>query len=66
MAESWQLITQRVVRILARLEEAASASYQIRLEVGPRTVKDLFDRVGHSVSTNVSSDEKQQSTSVRS
>lgn len=45
IAGSWQLIKQRVVRILSRMEEAASASYQIQLEVGPRAARDIFDRV---------------------
>lgn len=44
LSTSWQQIQQRVVRILTRLEEAASASYQIQLDVGPRAVRDIFDK----------------------
>ncbi len=44
VAHSWQQIKSRVVRILTRLEEAASASYQITLDVGPKTVRDIFDK----------------------
>jgi hypothetical protein len=44
VSSTWTQIKQRVVRILTRLEEAASASYQIQLDVGPKTVRDLFDK----------------------
>jgi hypothetical protein len=44
VSSSWTHIKQRVVRILTRLEEAASASYQIQLDVGPKAVIDLFDK----------------------
>lgn len=44
--KTWQRLRERVVSILSRLEEAASLSYQIKLEVGPQVLGGLFDKVG--------------------
>lgn len=44
VAKGWQQIKNRVISILSRLEDAATASYQINLDVGPKTVQDLFDK----------------------
>ena len=41
----WQQLKDRVVNILSRLEEAASLSYQIKLEVGPQILGNIFDKV---------------------
>lgn len=49
--KGWQQIKNRVVSILSRLEDAASASYQLSLDVGPKVVQDLFDK--HSNNTMV-------------
>lgn len=43
--KTWQQLKDRVVTILGRLEEAASLSYQIKLEVGPDVLSNFFDRV---------------------
>ena len=43
--KTWQQLKDRVVTILGRLEEAASLSYQIKLEVGPVVLNNIFDRV---------------------
>jgi hypothetical protein len=40
----WNRIRDRVVGILTRLEEAALVSYQIKLDVGPKIVRDIFER----------------------
>lgn len=42
---TWQQLKDRVVSILGRLEEAASLSYQIKLEVGPQVLSGIFDKV---------------------
>eukprot|EP01034_Spumella_vulgaris_P021879 gene21879-27954_t len=55
VSNSWTQIKQRVVRILTRLEEAASASYQIQLDVGPKTVRDLFDKYATAAVPSVKS-----------
>jgi hypothetical protein len=44
----WLKLRDRVVTILERLEEAATMSYQISLEVGPQTVAMMFDRFAGS------------------
>ena len=51
VASTWLRLKERVVNILARLEEAASLSYQIKLEVGPRVLGNLFDKVAGLVNT---------------
>ncbi len=48
-SKMWKQIKDRVHRILVRLEEAASASYQIALDNGPVAVAALFDKHGGSV-----------------
>lgn len=45
MDRTWQQLKDRVVSILGRLEEAASLSYQIKLEVGPQVLGGIFDKV---------------------
>ena len=40
----WKQIRDRINGILVRLEEAASASYQIKLDNGPTAVCALFDK----------------------
>jgi hypothetical protein len=49
---TWQQLRERVVGILERLEEAASLSYQIKLEVGPKVLGGLFDKVAGVVDKN--------------
>ena len=44
MERTWLTIKKRVSSILRRLEEAAAQSYQIKLEVGPKVVGEMFDR----------------------
>ena len=47
----WSIMRDRIVGILARLEKAAALSYQITFDVGPSSLKALFDK--HSSSTGV-------------
>ena len=50
--KTWQRLRERVVSILSRLEEAASLSYQIKLDVGPRVLGGLFDKVAGLVTNS--------------
>ena len=50
--KTWQQLKDRVVTILGRLEEAASLSYQIKLEVGPDVLSNFFDRVAGDKSSS--------------
>jgi hypothetical protein len=52
---SWAQLRERAVNILGRLEEAASLSYQIKLEVGPKILGNMFDRVAGLVDKTSSS-----------
>jgi hypothetical protein len=54
---SWAQLRERAVSILGRLEEAASLSYQIKLEVGPKILGGMFDRVAGQVEKSTSSGE---------
>lgn len=47
----WSIMRDRIVGILARLEKAAALSYQITFDVGPSSLKALFDK--HSSSAGV-------------
>jgi hypothetical protein len=40
----WLKIRDRVTSILTKLEDAASASYQISLTIGPQAVKEMFNK----------------------
>jgi flavin-binding protein dodecin len=51
VSKTWQQLKERVVGILGRLEEAASLSYQIKLEVGPQVLGSLFDKVATAVNS---------------
>jgi hypothetical protein len=42
--DTWEKITDRMVSILFRLQEAALGSYQITLTVGPSAVKAIYDK----------------------
>lgn len=53
---TWQQLRERIVGILARLEEAASLSYQIKLEVGPQVLGGLFDKVAKVTVANTSAE----------
>eukprot|EP01038_Epipyxis_sp_PR26KG_P007336 gene7336-10000_t len=44
VSDTWIRIKERVVGILTRLEEAALVSYQIKLEIGPSIVQQLFQK----------------------
>ena len=44
VAALWKKIRDRVISILQKLEEAASASYQIELAVTPKMVKESFNK----------------------
>jgi hypothetical protein len=39
----WAVLTERVVGILRRLQEAAFASYQIAMDLSPHVVFDYFE-----------------------
>lgn len=47
----WSIMGDRILSILARLEKAAALSYQITFDVGPSSLKTLFDK--HSSSAGV-------------
>ena len=44
MPKYWQKIRDKTVDIVKKLEVAASASYQITLEIGPDVVGANFDK----------------------
>jgi hypothetical protein len=41
----WRIIKEKAVGVVAKLETAALASYQIHLDVGASAVNDMFDKV---------------------
>lgn len=51
MHQLWSIMGNRIVSILARLEKAAALSYQITFDVGPSSLKALFDK--HSSSAGI-------------
>lgn len=55
---TWQQLKDRVVSILGRLEEAASLSYQIKLEVGPQVLGGIFDKVAGLVNNSADLSDK--------
>lgn len=59
---TWQQLKDRVVNILGRLEEAASLSYQIKLEVGPQVLGGIFDKVAGLIDKTTSMDLSDKST----
>lgn len=45
MRKTWQQIKDRVSGILIRLEDAAIASYQIKMDIGAKIVQEIFDKL---------------------
>ena len=40
----WEELKERMVNIFTKLEAAASVSYQIKLDIGPRDLMELFEK----------------------
>jgi hypothetical protein len=40
----WEELKERMVNILTKLETAASVSYQIKLDIGPTDLLELFEK----------------------
>lgn len=44
MAKMWTQLKERIVSIVKKLEAAASTSYQIKLDITPSQLSDIFDK----------------------
>jgi hypothetical protein len=44
MGKMWTHLKERIVGIVKKLEAAASTSYQIKLDITPSQLSDIFDK----------------------